>query len=153
MSRIHFTGLFQFEFLKKPHLPVRQVKHRIHQPKSKIRVIEHYLNSLHAAWQYCEKQPAQQAFPIEVLRESQSGSKRKIPSPSSVIFFALVPAFQTNLTRKRLLRRLVKSWLFSQTTEKYTSEVSVTDFHFIQPDLFKQILVVSSESKFIQSHH
>ena len=33
-SRIDFTVLFQFEFLKKHHLPVRQVKNRIHQPGS-----------------------------------------------------------------------------------------------------------------------
>ena len=44
-------------------------------------------------------QPAQQAFPIELLRESQSGS---IP-----FFFAHVPTFLGELARKRLLRRLV----------------------------------------------
>ena len=35
-SRIDFTLLLLFEFLKKHHLPVGQVKHRIHQPDSKI---------------------------------------------------------------------------------------------------------------------
>ena len=50
-------------------------------------------------------QPAQQAFPIELLRESQSESKKKVEKKGS-FFFALVPVFQTNLARKRLLRRL-----------------------------------------------
>ena len=36
MSRIYFTVLLLFEFLKKHHLPVGQVKNRIHQPDSKI---------------------------------------------------------------------------------------------------------------------
>ena len=36
MSRIDFTVLLLFEFLKKHHLPVGQVKNRIHQPDSKI---------------------------------------------------------------------------------------------------------------------
>ena len=35
-SRIYFTVLLLFEFLKKHHLPVGQVKNRIHQPDSKI---------------------------------------------------------------------------------------------------------------------
>ena len=35
-SRIDFTVLLLFEFLKKHHLPVGQVKNRIHQPDSKI---------------------------------------------------------------------------------------------------------------------
>ena len=34
--RIDFTVLLLYEFLKKLHLPVGQVKHRIHQPNSKI---------------------------------------------------------------------------------------------------------------------
>ena len=45
MSRIYFTVLLLFEFLKKHHLPVRQVKNRIHQPDSKIHqpwAIGHY---------------------------------------------------------------------------------------------------------------
>ena len=43
--RIDFTVLLLFEFFKKHHLPVRQVKNRIHQPDSKIhqpRSIRHY---------------------------------------------------------------------------------------------------------------
>ena len=43
--RIDFTVLQLFEFLKKHHLPIRQVKNRIHQPNSKIqqpRAIRHY---------------------------------------------------------------------------------------------------------------
>ena len=35
-SRIDFTVLVLFEFLKKHHLPVGQVKNRIHLPDSKI---------------------------------------------------------------------------------------------------------------------
>ena len=35
-SRIDFTVLLLFEFLKKRHLPIGQVKNRIHQPDSKI---------------------------------------------------------------------------------------------------------------------
>ena len=35
-SRIDFTVLLLFEFLKKHHLPVGQVKNRVHKPKSKI---------------------------------------------------------------------------------------------------------------------
>ena len=35
-SRIYFTVLLLLEFLKKHHLPVGQVKNRIHQPDSKI---------------------------------------------------------------------------------------------------------------------
>ena len=35
-SRIDFTVLLLFEFLKKHHLPVGQVKNRIHWPNSKI---------------------------------------------------------------------------------------------------------------------
>ena len=35
-SRIDFTVLLLFEFLKKHHLPVGQVENRIHQPDSKI---------------------------------------------------------------------------------------------------------------------
>ena len=35
-SRIDFTVLLLFEFLKKHHLPVGRVKNRIHQPDSKI---------------------------------------------------------------------------------------------------------------------
>ena len=35
-SRIDLTVLLLFEFLKKNHLPVGQVKNRIHQPDSKI---------------------------------------------------------------------------------------------------------------------
>ena len=45
MSRIYFTVLLLFEFLKKHHLPVGQVKNRIHQPDSKIHqpwAIGHY---------------------------------------------------------------------------------------------------------------
>ena len=45
MSRIDFTLLLQVEFLKILHLPVRQVRNRIHQPDSKIhqpRAIGHY---------------------------------------------------------------------------------------------------------------
>ena len=45
MSRIDFTVLLSFRFLKKHHLPVGQVKNRIHQPDSKIhqpRAIRHY---------------------------------------------------------------------------------------------------------------
>ena len=49
-SRIDFTVLLLFEFLKKHHLPVGQVKNRIHQPHSKIhqpRVIgPHFLCTL-----------------------------------------------------------------------------------------------------------
>ena len=37
MSRIDFTVLLLFEFLKKHHLPIRQVKNRIHWPNCKIR--------------------------------------------------------------------------------------------------------------------
>ena len=74
-----------------------------------------------------QKQPGQQAFPIELLRESYSGSKKTVegggggekrfllspPPPPSFIFFALVPAFQTNLARKRLLRRVLQKPLIS----------------------------------------
>ena len=35
-SRIDFTVLLLFKFLKKHHLPVGQVKNRIHLPNSKI---------------------------------------------------------------------------------------------------------------------
>ena len=47
---------------------------------------------------YVLSQPAQQAFPIELLCESQSGSKKKVdsfPSPSPVIhfFFCSCPSF------------------------------------------------------------
>ena len=35
-SRIDLTVLLQFEFLKKHHLPIGQVKNRIHQPKTRI---------------------------------------------------------------------------------------------------------------------
>ena len=35
-SRIDFTVLLLFEFLKKHHLPIGQVKNRIHKPNSKI---------------------------------------------------------------------------------------------------------------------
>ena len=35
-SRIDFTVLLLIELLKKHHLPVGQVKNRIHQPNSKI---------------------------------------------------------------------------------------------------------------------
>ena len=45
MSRIYFTVLLLFEFLKKHHLPIGQVKNRIHQPDSKIHqpwAIGHY---------------------------------------------------------------------------------------------------------------
>ena len=45
-SRINFTVLLLFKFLKKHHLLVGQVKNRIHQPDSKIhqpRAIGHYL--------------------------------------------------------------------------------------------------------------
>ena len=35
-SRIDFTVLLLFEFLKKHHLPITQVKNRIHSPDSKI---------------------------------------------------------------------------------------------------------------------
>ena len=45
MNRIYFTVLLLFEFLKKHHLPVRQVKNRIHLPNSKIHLpqaIGHY---------------------------------------------------------------------------------------------------------------
>ena len=35
-SRIDFTVVLLFKFLKKPHLPIGQVKNRIHQPDSKI---------------------------------------------------------------------------------------------------------------------
>ena len=44
-SRINFTVLLLFEFLKKHHLPVGQVKNRIHSPNSKIhqpQAIGHY---------------------------------------------------------------------------------------------------------------
>ena len=44
-SRIDFTVLLFIEFLKKHHLPIGQVKNRIHQPDSKIhqpRAIGHY---------------------------------------------------------------------------------------------------------------
>ena len=43
--RIDFTVLLLFEFLKKHHLPIGQVKNRIHQPKGKIHypwAIGHY---------------------------------------------------------------------------------------------------------------
>ena len=35
-SRIDFTVLLLFKFLKKPHFPIGQVKNRIHHPDSKI---------------------------------------------------------------------------------------------------------------------
>ena len=44
-SRIDFTVLLLFEFLKEHHLPVGQVKNRLHQPASKIhqpRAIGHH---------------------------------------------------------------------------------------------------------------
>ena len=44
-SRIDFTVLLLFEFLKKHHLPIGQVKNRIHKPDSKIhqpQAIGHY---------------------------------------------------------------------------------------------------------------
>ena len=52
-SRIDFTALLLFKLLKKYHLPVGQVKNRIHQPNSKIHYPPGYrtLLSLHA--DYC----------------------------------------------------------------------------------------------------
>ena len=35
-SRIDFTVLLLLKFLKKHHLPIRQIKNRIHEPDSKI---------------------------------------------------------------------------------------------------------------------
>ena len=47
MSRIYFTVLLLFEFLKKHHLPVGQVKNRIHQPDSRIHQPD---SKIHQPW-------------------------------------------------------------------------------------------------------
>ena len=48
---VDFTVLPLFEFFKKRHLPVGQVKNRIHQPDSKIRqpraIVHYFLCTLH----------------------------------------------------------------------------------------------------------
>ena len=66
------------------------------------------------------RQPAQQAFPIELLRERQSGSNK--------CFFALAPAFQTNLARKRLLRRLSPYVTSSKVKYKQSGRVRLGGF-------------------------
>ena len=50
-SRIDFTVLLLFKFLKKPHFPIGQVKNRIHHPDSKIHqplaIGQYFLCTLH----------------------------------------------------------------------------------------------------------
>ena len=75
------------------------------------------------------KQPAQQAFPVELQRESWSGSQKKgrgrgrgeeetfspLPLPRHSSFFRSCPNVRDELARKRLLRRLRPKLLFCQS--------------------------------------
>ena len=60
---------------------------------------------------YCAKVRAKQRLKGRGRGEEKEEEVPSFPSPSPIIhvFFALVPAFQMNLARKRLLRRLVAS--------------------------------------------
>ena len=74
-------------------------------------------------------QPAQQAFPIELLLESQSGSKKRfLPSPV-LSFFCSRPNFLDELARKRLLRRLIRCDLLSLNPVLFICNFPVLFFH------------------------
>ena len=130
MILTYFTFIFYLQH--SPHTPsTRSITHRFlslegeHMylaipPSNTQHSVSHkccYRNSLGSKRfqsSYCAKVRAEVKKRLKGEGEGRRGVP-SFPSPSPVIlfFFALVPAFQTNLARKRLLRRLLQKPLIS----------------------------------------